>query len=244
MIHFLFLGILVEPSLLQDLSLDWHRIAPVTLMYKDTALEPDAVSNQIKAYYFGTKDIGNDTSANLTNLYSDRYFNHGIRSSALMHVQKNEAIPVYLYMFSYRGTQSHLKFAGIKENLGVSEGDDLRFLFNTQRFDDIQLNTTDGDVSQKFVKLWVSFAKEGKPTAVWGDQEWTRITPAQVKGDEALKYYSLNEKCGFIDEPFSARMNFWDTLPLNENDNELYGTIGERGQSGEDDSFFSSFITS
>lgn len=44
---------------------------------------------------------------------------------------------------------------------GVSEGDDLRFLFNTNRFDDIPLNTTDGDISQKMVKLWVSFAKEG-----------------------------------------------------------------------------------
>jgi len=83
-----------------------------------------------------------------------------------------------------------------------------------------------------------------KPTAVWGGQEWTRITPEQVKGDEALKYYSINSRCGFIDEPFSARMNFWDTLPLNENDNELFSAFNERGQSGEDDGFFSSFITS
>ncbi|ODN01905.1 Venom carboxylesterase-6 [Orchesella cincta] len=237
-------SVLLEPTLLQDLSQDWHRIAPVTFMYKETALEPDAVSNQIKAYYFGTKDVGNETASNLTNLYSDRYFNHGIRSSALMHVQTNEAIPVYLYMFSYRGTQSHTKYADISDILGVSEGDELQYLFNTNRFSETALNSTDEDISKKFVKLWVSFAKEGKPTAVWGDQEWTRVTPAQVKGDEALKYYSLNEKCGFIDEPFSARMNFWDNLPLNENNNELFGTINERGQSGEDDGFFSSFITS
>lgn len=98
--------------------MDWHRIAPVTFMYKETALEPDAISNQIKAYYFGTKDIGNDTATNLTNLYSDRYFNHGIRTSALLHAKTNEAVPIYLYMFTYKGQQSHTKFAGITEILG------------------------------------------------------------------------------------------------------------------------------
>jgi len=150
-------------------------------------------------------------------------------------------MPVYLYTFNYRGTQSHTKFAGISQILGVSEGDDLRYLFNTKRFDDIPLSTKDGDISQKLVKLWVSFAREGKPTAVWGKQEWTRISPAQVKGDEALMYYGLNEKCGFIDEPFSARMNFWDNLPLNENDNELLTSAFNQGSQGGDDDFFNMF---
>jgi len=44
---------------------------------------------------------------------------------------------------------------------GVSEGDELQYLFNTGRFNSLPLNTTDGDISQQFVKLWVSFAREG-----------------------------------------------------------------------------------
>lgn len=78
-----------------------------------------------------------------------------------------------------------------------------------------------------------------KPTAVWGDQEWKRISPAQVKGDEAVMYYNLNDKCGFVDEPFTSRMNFWDTLPLNENDNELLSSqnIHQRFPGGDDDIF-------
>lgn len=98
--------------------MDWHRIAPTTFLFKETALEPDAVSNQVRAYYFGTKDVGNDTYQELEHLYSDRYFNHGIRTSALMHVRTNEAIPVYLYLFSYKGTQSHTKFAGLSDIIG------------------------------------------------------------------------------------------------------------------------------
>lgn len=45
--------------------------------------------------------------------------------------------------------------------LGVSEGDDLRLLFNTKRFNYISLDSPDAEVSQKLIKLWVSFAKEG-----------------------------------------------------------------------------------
>lgn len=79
-----------------------------------------------------------------------------------------------------------------------------------------------------------------KPTAVWGDQKWDRISPAQIKGDEALMYYNLNEKSGFVEEPFLARMNFWDTLPLSENDNELlnFQNIHHPEYPGEDDDIF------
>lgn len=77
-----------------------------------------AVSNQIRAYYFGSKEIGKDTAVNLTNLYSDRWFNHATRTAAILHAKKNEAVPVYLYLFSYKGRESHLKFLNITEKLG------------------------------------------------------------------------------------------------------------------------------
>lgn len=112
------LGVLINKQLTEDLNVDWHRIAPVTFMFKETALESDAVSNQIRAYYFQTQDIGNSTAQSLEQLYSDRYFNHGIRTSALMHVRTNEATPVYMYVLSYKGTESHTKFAGISDILG------------------------------------------------------------------------------------------------------------------------------
>lgn len=111
-------SVLVDNQLREDINVDWHRIAPTTFWYAETALEPDAVSNQVKAYYFGTKEIDNATASDLEHLYSDRYFNHGIRTSALIHVRKYEASPVYLYLLTYKGTQSHTKFANIDEVIG------------------------------------------------------------------------------------------------------------------------------
>lgn len=101
------------------MNADWHRIAPLSFTYRDTALEPDAVSNQIQAFYFGSKKIGNSTAHNLTNLYSDRLFNHGTRTTALLHGKYNEAVPIYLYIVGYKGEQTHLKFLNIHENLGI-----------------------------------------------------------------------------------------------------------------------------
>lgn len=50
-------------------------------------------------------------------------------------------------------------------------------------------------------------------------------------------YYNLNEKSGFVEEPFLARMNFWDTLPLSENDNELLNFQNIHHQYPDDDIF-------
>jgi len=47
------------------------------------------------------------------------------------------------------------------------------------------------------------------------------VSPEQVKGDEALRFYRLDKNCSFVDEPFTDRMSFWDNLPLNELNHEV-----------------------
>ncbi len=181
-------SVLIDPQLIAEMNQDWHRISPLAYTYRDTALEPDAVSNQIRAFYFGSKSIGNNTATNLTNLYSDRLFNHGTRTSALLHGKNNEAVPLYLYTVAYRGSQSHMKFLNIEEKLGkqdyirnfynsyypfftwacqlfictgVSEGDELQYLFNMGRFQEIGKGHPDQDFSDKMINLWISFARDG-----------------------------------------------------------------------------------
>ncbi|OXA36781.1 Venom carboxylesterase-6 [Folsomia candida] len=214
-------SVLADKQLIAEMNVDWHRIAPLAYTYRDTALEPDAVSNQIRAFYFGSKAIGNETATNLTNLYSDRLFNHGMRSALLLHGKNNEAVPLYLYTVAYQGAQSHLKFLHIEEKLGVSEGDELQYLFNMGRFSEIGKGHPDQDFSDKMIKLFVSFAREGKPTGTWSPTEWTQMSLQQVSGDEALMFYQLDKTASFIAEPFADRMSFWDNLPLNELGNEV-----------------------
>jgi hypothetical protein len=93
---------LVDKKLTAEMNQDWYRVAPLTFSYRDTALQRDAVSNQIKSYYFSSADIGEKTRANLTNLYSDRYYCHCSRVGAMLHKKVDEGNPVYLYQFAYK----------------------------------------------------------------------------------------------------------------------------------------------
>lgn len=34
-------------------------------------------------------------------------------------------------------------------------------------------------------------------------------------------FYKIDTNCSFVTEPFTERSNFWDNLPLNENENEV-----------------------
>jgi len=43
----------------------------------------------------------------------------------------------------------------------VSEGDELQYIFNMKRFPEIEKGSADEEFSKKYVKLIVSFAREG-----------------------------------------------------------------------------------
>ena len=100
------------------MNAEWNRIAPITLIYGDTLPTPmqrDHVSEKIRSFYFGNKMIGPETRENLTNLYSDRYFVHGVQTAAFNFAKH---IPVYPFHFSYQGAQSNLKTVGINDVKG------------------------------------------------------------------------------------------------------------------------------
>jgi len=225
--------ILLNPKLTAEINEDWYRIAPLTFDFRSTALEPDAVSNQVRTFYFGTKEIGNQTRANLTNLYSDRYYCHCSRSAALLHKKRNEGFHIYLYYFTHRSATSHLNLIGIHDQLGVSEGDELQYLFKMRKLTEIKTNNKHADFSRKFIKLWLSFAQTGKPSETWGGAEWTEIQSEELKGDVSLKYYRIDKNTSMIEDPFIARMYFWDNLPLNEHEDDALLSVYSR--SDDDD---------
>jgi carboxylesterase type B len=222
-------SILLNKTLTAEINQDWHRIAPLSFDFRSTALEPDAVSNQIRTFYFGSQEIGNQTQKSLTNLYSDRYFCHCSRSAALLHKKRNEGMHIFLYYFTHRSATSHLNLVGIHDQLGVAEGDELQYLFKMKHFKASEIKGTSKyvDFSRKFVKLWLSFANTGTPSAIWGS-EWAEIQSDEVKGDVALKYYRIDKNTSMIEDPFSSRMNFWDNLPLNEHEDDALLSVYSR----------------
>jgi len=124
--YIFFVGILVDEKLTSELREDFWNILPLTLMYKDTALDVDAVSKQIDAFYLNSQPVGNASLTGLTNLFSDRYFTHCTRRAALLHSRIHEGKPVYMYLFTYRGKQSQLKFLDVENTIGKKMQQNIR----------------------------------------------------------------------------------------------------------------------
>ena len=110
--------ILINPQLRGEINIDWNRVAPIVLYYRDTAVEADAVSNQIRAFYFGSSDVELSSRKNLSNVLADRWYLHSNRNSALLHAKINQGKPVYLYYFTHRNFHSRLNELGVGEKLG------------------------------------------------------------------------------------------------------------------------------
>ncbi|CAG7819168.1 unnamed protein product [Allacma fusca] len=205
-----------DPQLLADINENWKRVLPVTLEYDEfytnfTRHHRLEVSMKIRKYYFQERHVSPATMQQLTNVYSDRFFNHGVRKGALAMAQ---FVPVYMYIFAHnRGDYSILRFFGIEKVLGVSHADELSFQFANSfgLAPDFVKGSTGEKVSKSFIKLWVSFADNKVPTAKWGkQQEWPAISYDEVVGKKKLQYYRIDEECKLIDEPFTERIEFWE----------------------------------
>jgi carboxylesterase type B len=102
---------------------------------------------------------------------------------------------------------------GSEKGLGVTHSDDLAYLFDGQAPD--LRPGPDLKFSRRLVKLWVSFAKTGKPVATWGkEKNWEPISIMEAKSKRRLRWYVLNGDTSILKDPFYAKMFFWDDLML------------------------------
>lgn len=137
-------------------------MAPITLIFdEDPAVNPfkwTEISSKIKAYYFPNNTlIGQETTQSLIDMYSDRWFIHGIQEEAFLLAKHNK---VYPYILSYVGGQSVLELYGIKSVLGVAHGDDIQYFFDGIWSKPLS-KSKDIEFSQNIIKLWASFAETG-----------------------------------------------------------------------------------
>ncbi|KAG5875180.1 hypothetical protein JTB14_028390 [Gonioctena quinquepunctata] len=106
---------------------------------------------------------------NMKNQYlfaTDALYITGILASAEYHM-KTSTQPVYLYKMSLDAGRNYMKKSKeLEDFIGVSNGDDLGYLFN---FPDLALGTEEKSHVEKFVKLWTNFAKYGNPTPEGND---------------------------------------------------------------------------
>jgi len=168
-------------SSLETCQTSWNRISPFVLYYD--GLVPAAnrakIAESIRLNYMGGSSI-TDSRKEFINIFSDRLFTNGIGKGIQLRAHHH---PVYPYVLHYQGLYSLPQFLfGAKERegkrknrkgkrtatwclytiLGTTHADDLMYLFK-EAFGspEILLGTKDGDFSEAFLKLLVSFAKDG-----------------------------------------------------------------------------------
>ncbi|ODN05451.1 Esterase E4 [Orchesella cincta] len=156
--------ILQKPELQRNMNEDWNYIAPITLYY-DKRYIPDEERNQIsrtiRGFYFGGRKVEPNSSRNLTNLYSDRLFNWGTRTAALLQAK---FAPVYTYIFGYIGdfTMLQLYYKDLFQGpIAATHGDDLQYFFNSTRYPYLRWDTRSTQMSRALIRLWASFATTG-----------------------------------------------------------------------------------
>ncbi|XP_051154447.1 uncharacterized protein LOC127277388 [Leptopilina boulardi] len=122
----------------------------------------------------------------------------------------------YLYNFGYRGTLNMAAIGGIKDNTGVSHGDDILYLFpiTSVTFVTTNANFTGNDekISRIMVDFWTSFATNGKPTSnelpnsnLW--QPYSSITNAHIQIGNINN--NKDPTMSMSNSYYTERINFW-----------------------------------
>jgi len=88
---------------LEKINKEWIDIFPNMLYYEEskTKDEMDKITLKIKEFYLKDKSISEKTRKDFTDIFSDRFFVHGVVNSAQLHAAHDHS--VHLYYFDYRG---------------------------------------------------------------------------------------------------------------------------------------------
>ncbi|CAG7825516.1 unnamed protein product, partial [Allacma fusca] len=71
----------------------------------------------------------------------------------------------------------------------------------------------DYPMSEALIKLWTSFAREGKPGKIFGI-EWEPIPKNAKEHPESIRYMRLDTDAAMIQEPFTSSIEFLKSLDL------------------------------
>jgi len=223
-----------DKKAIKEIEDEYERLGPYLFGFHDGQCEaPKIHAAQIKEYYwgkdeFGTKieEISADNIQGFVNAISDSSYAHPVDTAAKLHAMQSME-NVYVYHFGYRGKHSHTKLdvnnyppkIDITKEMtfGVGNSDDLIYLFPILSGTFRPFPHEDIVFSERFIKLLVSFAKEGKPFLkmesghefVWHPVKATNATHLNI-GNEFEMDMGL---------PNHERMNFWQTLPIYWNAN-------------------------
>jgi len=218
---------------LRDANDKWDYYAARLLAY-DTD-RPD-ISDKIRKFYFGeVSDIGSkDLIDNYTNVFSDRHFFYPTHKFAKLYA-KHAPVRMYFYTYSAQFSLSDLlpstqsetlpvvvsaamellkrwtlrRFGYDIPHLGICHGDEVQLMFSFPLRNYIGEDARDAEMSKSMLKTWTDFVRN-RDVLHFRNVEWPVINSKD--SSLPLQYLNLGLTPEIMEEPFTDRMEFWESL--------------------------------
>ncbi|KAK4880593.1 hypothetical protein RN001_008739 [Aquatica leii] len=212
---------------IKDLASDFNKYLPYLLMFSDSKLPKNEVSEKVRQYYFGDRNINDTTKDVVTNMLTDVWFHVPAHNAVYIHTRYTNQ-NVYFYLFGYRGSSTIcLLLTEGKDpyDYGVCHTDKLLYLFNIFP---IEYSEKDKLMNKLLSTLWINFAKTGygtyklylsvlilsNPTPTTNASIKTKSVPVSSNNMEYL-FIKNNEDLEMRDKLNAERINFWKSVAFN-----------------------------
>ncbi|KAF2902651.1 hypothetical protein ILUMI_03536 [Ignelater luminosus] len=199
-----------DSALIEELNKDFNRLLPIILLY-DNNPKKEEISQKIRKFYFGDREIDQSTKAELTDLFTDSFFLYPQAAAVQLHAKYTNH-PVYYYIFGIHGSLSYAKlFGDPQHDYGVCHGDELFSLFSTEFFPDYIPSESEKKCIDVLTNIWTSFALTGNPTPTTDSLIKTKWEPAQK---DVLSSYFFNgiDDIKMIKDMYKERIDFWKNI--------------------------------
>ncbi|XP_044018737.1 esterase FE4 [Aphidius gifuensis] len=198
-----------DDSIFQDLNANWSTIAPISFLYERDTQRSLSISEELWKYYMKNKPIGPDNYQGLADLYADGVVGFSVHRLVTLMSQASKE-PVYYYKFSYKGQESHVKWAN-NTPYGVVHHDDLLYFFNVSYFNYFDENSVETPIVERMTTMWTNFAKTGIPlpkdNKLNSNIEWIKYNQKKPA------YLNIGNELEIIMTGINTeRMNEWDKL--------------------------------
>uniref|UniRef100_A0A1A9WY11 Carboxylic ester hydrolase n=1 Tax=Glossina brevipalpis TaxID=37001 RepID=A0A1A9WY11_9MUSC len=189
---------------------DFAKYAPIYFLYERETQKSLAASNALRKKYFQNQPlVYPDSLDKFGELYSDSLI--GIGYYRYLHMILKH-VPVYTYLFNYKGRYSFFVNPDTNETYGAMHHDELLYLLHMPIRTPLFTSTDpENDVIERLTRLWSEFAKKSNPNnprdVYLKDIDWCPYT------EKDKKYLEIGEelklKSGGI---HTDRLQFWDSL--------------------------------
>jgi acetylcholinesterase len=142
---------------------EFNRLVPLDLNVTNGRFssEGDLVSDRIRDFYLGGRQISEETVEEMINIMTDEFFVRGITNVAKLHA-KFVTNSTYFYRFGYDGALNLYKRLLNVNRPGVCHGDELGYLFYFGIFN-VQIDPISSEAltRKRLIRMWTNFIKFG-----------------------------------------------------------------------------------